>query len=221
MSFCEIKHVFRAFIAWWKPRRTFGRIREQISENPRRSQGFSPAREYSQTLSRFSPGYTGTDNMFYFFYKVIIFFHKEKDDIRSALYCKFSQIGDSQTTLLYTVVKWIGNNVSDCTPVFVGVNVTQHLRYGTCFVWKTGNFHSQYKCSTRFPWQVYPWPSQIIHIPSLVKEISCTQGFSQQLRATIKLNPLYLTCVTVGKAPRSLHVGANLLRARSLENSRK
>ena len=30
----EIKHVFRAFIAWWKPRRTFGRIREQINENP-------------------------------------------------------------------------------------------------------------------------------------------------------------------------------------------
>ena len=32
----EIKHVFRAFIAWWTPKRTFGRIREQISENPRR-----------------------------------------------------------------------------------------------------------------------------------------------------------------------------------------
>ena len=29
----EIKYVFRAFIAWWKPRRTFGRIREQIGEN--------------------------------------------------------------------------------------------------------------------------------------------------------------------------------------------
>ena len=32
---------------WWKPRRTFGRNREQISENPRR---ISPAREFSQTL---------------------------------------------------------------------------------------------------------------------------------------------------------------------------
>ena len=33
MSFIyEIKHVFHAFIAWWEPRRTFGRIREQISE---------------------------------------------------------------------------------------------------------------------------------------------------------------------------------------------
>ena len=60
-----IKHVFRAFIAWWKLRRTFGRIREQISEiNPRHSRGFSPARESSQTLPRFSTGYGGTDNMF-------------------------------------------------------------------------------------------------------------------------------------------------------------
>ena len=38
--------------------------------------------------------------MFYFFYKIIIFIvNKEEDDIRSA-YCKFSQVGDSQTTLL-------------------------------------------------------------------------------------------------------------------------
>ena len=45
---------------------------EQINENP-----------------RFSPGYGGTDNMFYFFYKIIIFIvNKEKDDIRSA-YSKF------------------------------------------------------------------------------------------------------------------------------------
>ena len=40
-------------------------------------------------------------------------------------------------------------------------------------------------------------------------------------RATTKLNPLYLTCVTVRKAPQSLHVEGNLLGARSLENSRK
>ena len=30
----EIKHVFHAFIAWWKPKQMFGRIREHISENP-------------------------------------------------------------------------------------------------------------------------------------------------------------------------------------------
>ena len=76
------------------------RIREQISENPKRSPGFSPAREFSQTLPRFSTGYGGTDNTFYFFYKIVIsVVDKEKDDIRSA-YCKFSQLGDSQTTLL-------------------------------------------------------------------------------------------------------------------------
>ena len=33
----------------------------------------SPAREFSQTLPRFSTGYGGTVNMFYFFYKIIIF----------------------------------------------------------------------------------------------------------------------------------------------------
>ena len=62
--------------------------------------GFSPAREFSQTLPRFSPGYEGTDNMFYLFYKIVIFsVNKKKDDLRSAN-CKFSQLGDSQTTLL-------------------------------------------------------------------------------------------------------------------------
>ena len=78
------KHVFLAFIAWWKPRQMFGGIREQISENPRRSWGFLPAREFSQTFPRFSPGYEGTDIMFYFFYKIIFCFNKEKDFIRSA-----------------------------------------------------------------------------------------------------------------------------------------
>ena len=92
----EIKHVFRAFIAWWKPRRMFGRIREQISENPRRSRGFLPAREFSQTLPRLSTGYGGTDNMFYFFCKFIIFsVNKEKDDIRNVYY-KVSQLGEGQ-----------------------------------------------------------------------------------------------------------------------------
>ena len=35
--------------------------------------------------ARFSPGYEGTENMFYFFNKIITFcLNKEKDDIRSA-----------------------------------------------------------------------------------------------------------------------------------------
>ena len=55
--------------------------REQISENPRRCRAFSPAREFSQTLPRFSTGYEGTENMFYFFYKIIFSLNKEKDDI--------------------------------------------------------------------------------------------------------------------------------------------
>ena len=50
---------------------TFGRIREQISENPGWSLGFSPGNE-------------GTDNIFYFFYEIIFFRLKEKDDMRNA-----------------------------------------------------------------------------------------------------------------------------------------
>ena len=61
-----MKHVLRAFIAFWKPRRAFGRIREQISENLRRSRGFSP-------------GYEATEHMFHFFR-----LFKENDDLRSA-----------------------------------------------------------------------------------------------------------------------------------------
>ena len=60
----------------------------------------APAREFSQTLPRFSTGYGDTDNMSYFFYKIIIIsVNKEKDDVQSA-YCEFSQLGDSQTALL-------------------------------------------------------------------------------------------------------------------------
>ena len=51
----------------------FERIREQISENPRRSRRFSPAQEFSKTLPRFLPGYEDTENRFHFFYKIIIF----------------------------------------------------------------------------------------------------------------------------------------------------
>ena len=49
-----------------------------------RSREFSPAREFSQTLPRFSPDYEGTENMFYFFYKIIFHFNKEKDDMLNA-----------------------------------------------------------------------------------------------------------------------------------------
>ena len=52
---------FRAFIAWCKPKRTFGSISEQITENPRYSRGFLTTREFSQTLPTFSPGNEGTD----------------------------------------------------------------------------------------------------------------------------------------------------------------
>ena len=72
-----------------------------VWENSRRSRGFPPAREFSQTLPRFSPGYEGTENMFYFVNKMNIFRrNKGKDDIGSAFLsrnCKFSQLGDSQS----------------------------------------------------------------------------------------------------------------------------
>ena len=46
---------------------------ERLGEFERPSRRFSPAREFLQTLRRFSPGYKGTENMFYFFYIIIIF----------------------------------------------------------------------------------------------------------------------------------------------------
>ena len=52
--------------------------------NSSRSLEFSPAREFSETLPRLSPGYEDAGNMFYFFYKIIFCLNKKKDDIRSA-----------------------------------------------------------------------------------------------------------------------------------------
>ena len=63
------KTCLRGIIDWWKPRQTFGRIREQISESPRCSR--EPANEYSHTLSRFSQGYGG-HVLQCFFYKIVI-----------------------------------------------------------------------------------------------------------------------------------------------------
>ena len=100
--FKKKKHVFHAFIAWWKLRQTFGRIREQIS-----------AWEFSQTLLRFSTGYGGMENMFYFFYEIIVFIvNKEKN-----AYCKFSQLGDSQTTLLTPFSCFIALWKHTCWPI--------------------------------------------------------------------------------------------------------
>ena len=36
-----------------------------------KTRGFSPAREFSQILHRFSPGYEGTENMFYFLNEIL------------------------------------------------------------------------------------------------------------------------------------------------------
>ena len=79
----------------------------------------SPAREFSTTLPRFSTGYGGTDNMFYFFYRIIIFIVNNKErqyTVRSA-YCKFSQLGDSQTTLLTPFSCFIALSKYTCKPI--------------------------------------------------------------------------------------------------------
>ena len=82
----EIEHVLRAF----------GRIREQIS---------APAREFPQTLPRFSPGYEGTDNMFYFFFTKLLFsdLTKRKTMYEARMYTLISfmklknlKLGDNQ-----------------------------------------------------------------------------------------------------------------------------
>ena len=77
----------------------------------------SPAREFLQNLPRYSTSYGSTDNMFYFFYKIINFsLNKEKDDIQSA-FCKFSKLGDSQTTLLASFSCFIALWKHTCRPI--------------------------------------------------------------------------------------------------------
>ena len=56
----EIKHVLRAFIAWWKPRHS-------LWEFSTASQVFTDLLSNSPKRSpRFSPGYKGTENIFNF-----------------------------------------------------------------------------------------------------------------------------------------------------------
>ena len=50
-----------------------------MKPNTQLSGEFSRAREFSQTLQTFSPGYESTESMFYFFYKIIF-----RHDIQSA-----------------------------------------------------------------------------------------------------------------------------------------
>ena len=55
--------------------------------------------------------------VFYFFYKIIIFtLNKEKDGLRST-YCKLSQLGDSQTTLLTSFSCFITLWKHTCRPI--------------------------------------------------------------------------------------------------------
>ena len=68
----------------------------------------------------------------YFFYKIIIFIaNKKKDDIQSA-YCKFSQLGDSQTTLLTSFSCFIALWKHTCRPIKTHVlsKLFYNRRYG-------------------------------------------------------------------------------------------
>ena len=56
-----------------------------VKLNLRRSRGFSPAQKFSQSLQGFAPGYEGTVNVFYSFYKnCYLRYNKDKDKTRSA-----------------------------------------------------------------------------------------------------------------------------------------
>ena len=46
-------------------------------------------------LKNFLPGYEGTDNMFYFFYKIITFRQRRKNDIPSACLYNFNFFRES------------------------------------------------------------------------------------------------------------------------------
>ena len=101
----KTKHVFLAFIACWKRRQMFRRILEH---------SYWSALELSKTLPRFSQGNGGIENMFCFFYKIIILrLKKGKGDIRRARIvlflssnCKLSQLGDSKTSFLCLIALW-------------------------------------------------------------------------------------------------------------------
>ena len=132
-----MKHVLCAFIACWKLRWTFTRIREQISENPRNSRGFSPALEFSQTLPRFSTGYRGTENMFYFL--IIKLFSIYEREIRSA-YVHFNFIPETvnshnletEATLSLTSFSWfIALWKHTCRPI--KMHVLSKLFYNTYY----------------------------------------------------------------------------------------
>ena len=78
--------------------------------------------------------------MFYFFYKIIIFVvNKEKDNIRSA-YCKFSQLGDSQTTLLTPFSCYENTLVDQSKRTYYPKNFIILITYSVCKMLYQGIF---------------------------------------------------------------------------------
>ena len=80
---CKVNYYLKnkigcpAFTTWWKPRRVFGRIEMELT-------AFTCSR-ILWTLPRFLTVYGGTENMLYFFYKIIFSPNKKKVDIRSTV----------------------------------------------------------------------------------------------------------------------------------------
>ena len=69
--------------------------------------------ELSQTLPRFSPGYDGRENMFYFFYKIITFWlYKKKDDILN-VFVQFCFFYESVNSYNLETVRYIAH-VNSC-----------------------------------------------------------------------------------------------------------
>ena len=83
-------------------------IWEQLSENLRCSREFSPAREFSQSLPRFTQAMKAQTTCFISFIKSLFsVLTKRKTICEAVTFSKFSQLEDSQTTLLTSFSSFI------------------------------------------------------------------------------------------------------------------
>ena len=110
----EIKHVFLAFIAWWKSRRTFGRIREQISETQWKAVDLL---ENSHKLCRgFQQAMGARKTCFISFIKLLFSLLTKRKTMYEARTVK-SQNSEQSTTLLTPFLCFIAPWKHTCRPI--------------------------------------------------------------------------------------------------------
>ena len=70
----EIKHVFRAIIAWWKPRQSLWKFSSSWKPSTASRVFIDLLSNSSKRSPRLSPSYEGTENMFYFLNEIIVIY---------------------------------------------------------------------------------------------------------------------------------------------------